>query len=327
MEATTEISMDNAVEALLAQESETAEVETTDTETEEVEDDEVEEAEVEDSDDDADDADDDEDEYEGDEYEASDEKEADQSGLEMYPVKVDGENFQVTLDDLTRDYSGNAKIQKQFRHNAEMLKKTEEAYNSLNQQRTQIDQYSQQLSQNGLVPRPTAPTRELFTNDPIGYMDADLLYRENMGLYQADQHQLKQNGEAVQQAQAEANQANLQYQQEELKRLIPDFADAKKAKKLKDNLIKHGGTRGFTEAELRSVVDARTMRTLHESMLYQQSLEGKSDVQAKLKRARPLMKSGVKKTGESVKSVEQKLMSKLKKSGSINDAAALLFNS
>jgi len=327
VEATTEISMDNAVEALLAQESETAEVETTDTETEEVEDDEVEEAEVEDSDDDADDADDDEDEYEGDEYEASDEKEADQSGLEMYPVKVDGENFQVTLDDLTRDYSGNAKIQKQFRHNAEMLKKTEEAYNSLNQQRTQIDQYSQQLSQNGLVPRPTAPTRELFTNDPIGYMDADLLYRENMGLYQADQHQLKQNGEAVQQAQAEANQANLQYQQEELKRLIPDFADAKKAKKLKDNLIKHGGTRGFTEAELRSVVDARTMRTLHESMLYQQSLEGKSDVQAKLKRARPLMKSGVKKTGESVKSVEQKLMSKLKKSGSINDAAALLFNS
>ena len=327
MEATTEISMDNAVEALLAQESETAEVETTDTETEEVEDDEVEEAEVEDSDDDADDADDDEDEYEGDEYEASDEKEADQSGLEMYPVKVDGENFQVTLDDLTRDYSGNAKIQKQFRHNSEMLKKTEEAYNRLNQQRAQLDQYSQQVSQNGLVPKPIAPTRALFTDDPLGYLDADLRYKEDMGLYQADQNQLAHNHKAMQEAQAETNQANLQYQQEELKRLIPDFADAKKAKKLKDNLIKHGGTRGFTEAELRSVVDARTMRTLHESMLYQQSLEGKSDVQAKLKRARPLMKSGVKKTGESVKSVEQKLMSKLKKSGSINDAAALLFNS
>jgi len=327
VEATTEISMDNAVEALLAQESETAEVETTDTETEEVEDDEVEEAEVEDSDDDADDADDDEDEYEGDEYEASDEKEADQSGLEMYPVKVDGENFQVTLDDLTRDYSGNAKIQKQFRHNSEMLKKTEEAYNRLNQQRAQLDQYSQQVSQNGLVPKPIAPTRALFTDDPLGYLDADLRYKEDMGLYQADQNQLAHNHKAMQEAQAETNQANLQYQQEELKRLIPDFADAKKAKKLKDNLIKHGGTRGFTEAELRSVVDARTMRTLHESMLYQQSLEGKSDVQAKLKRARPLMKSGVKKTGESVKSVEQKLMSKLKKSGSINDAAALLFNS
>ena len=327
MEATTEISMDNAVEALLAQESETAEVETTDTETEEVDDDEVEEAEVEDSDDDADDADDDEDEYEGDEGEADSDEQDDSAGSETYTVKVDGVDVEATLQDLIKSYSGQRYINQGMQKASELKKQAEQAYNGLIQQRAQLDQYSQQLSQNGLVPKPIAPTRALFTDDPLGYLDADLRYKEDMGLYQADQNQLAHNHKAMQEAQAETNQANLQYQQEELKRLIPDFADAKKAKKLKDNLIKHGGTRGFTEAELRSVVDARTMRTLHESMLYQQSLEGKSDVQAKLKRARPLMKSGVKKTGESVKSVEQKLMSKLKKSGSINDAAALLFNS
>jgi len=327
VEATTEISMDNAVEALLAQESETAEVETTDTETEEVEDDEVEEAEVEDSDDDADDADDDEDEYEGDEGEADSDEQDDSAGSETYTVKVDGVDVEATLQDLIKSYSGQRYINQGMQKASELKKQAEQAYNGLIQQRAQLDQYSQQVSQNGLVPKPIAPTRALFTDDPLGYLDADLRYKEDMGLYQADQNQLAHNHKAMQEAQAETNQANLQYQQEELKRLIPDFADAKKAKKLKDNLIKHGGTRGFTEAELRSVVDARTMRTLHESMLYQQSLEGKSDVQAKLKRARPLMKSGVKKTGESVKSVEQKLMSKLKKSGSINDAAALLFNS
>jgi len=327
VEATTEISMDNAVEALLAQESETAEVETTDTETEEVEDDEVEEAEVEDSDDDADDADDDEDEYEGDEGEADSDEQDDSAGSETYTVKVDGVDVEATLQDLIKSYSGQRYINQGMQKASELKKQAEQAYNGLIQQRAQLDQYSQQVSQNGLVPKPIAPTRALFTDDPLGYLDADLRYKEDMGLYQADQNQLAHNHRAMQEAQAETNQANLQYQQEELKRLIPDFADAKKAKKLKDNLIKHGGTRGFTEAELRSVVDARTMRTLHESMLYQQSLEGKSDVQAKLKRARPLMKSGVKKTGESVKSVEQKLMSKLKKSGSINDAAALLFNS
>lgn len=328
MEATTEISMDNAVEALLAQESETAEVETTDTETEEVEDDEVDEADVEDSDEDADYADDDEDEYESDdEGEIDSEELDDQDETKLYPVKIDGEMVSVTLNDLTKGYGGDQFNQKNMRHNAEQRKVLEEAFNNLNQQRAQIDQYAQKLSQSGLVAKPVFPSRELFTNDPLGYMDAELEYRENMGLYQADQNQLQHNHQEVQKAQAEANQANLQYQQEELKRLIPDFADAKKAKKLKDNLIKHGGTRGFTEAELRSVVDARTMHVLHGDMLWRQSLEGRSDVQAKLKRARPLMKSGVKKTGESVKSVEQKLMSKLKKSGSIDDAAALLFNS
>jgi hypothetical protein len=329
VEATTEMSMDNAVEALLAQEPETAEVETTDTETEEVEEAEVEDTEVEDSDDDdADDADDDdEDEYEGDEGEADSDEQDDSVGSETYTVKVDGVDVEATLQDLIKSYSGQRYINQGMQKASELKKQAEQAYNGLNQQRAQLDQYIQQVSQNGLVPKPIAPTRALFNDDPLGYLDADLKYKEDMGLYQSDQNQLAHNHRAMQEAQAETNQANLQYQQEELKRLIPDFADAKKATKLKDNLIKHGGTLGFTEAELRSVVDARTMRTLHESMLWRQSLEGKSDVQAKLKKARPLMKSGVKKTGESVKSVEKKLMSKLKKSGSINDAAALLFNS
>lgn len=329
MEATTEMSMDNAVEALLAQEPETAEVETTDTETEEVEEAEVEDTEVEDSDDDdADDADDDdEDEYEGDEGEADSDEQDDSVGSETYTVKVDGVDVEATLQDLIKSYSGQRYINQGMQKASELKKQAEQAYNGLIQQRAQLDQYSQQVSQNGLVSKPIAPTRALFTDDPLGYMDANLKYSEDMELYQADQNQLAHNHKAMQEAQAETYQANLQYQQEELKRLIPDFADAKKATKLKDNLIRHGGTLGFTEVELRSVVDARTMRTLHESMLWRQSLEGKSDVQAKLKKARPLMKSGVKKTGESVKSVEKKLMSKLKKSGSINDAAALLFNS
>ena len=331
MQETTELSMDNAVEALMAQEPEVAEAEVIESEVDDVEDAEVEETEVEDLDDsdDAEDADEDEDEdeYEGDEGEIDSEELDDQAETKLYPVKIDGEIVNVTLSDLTKGYGGDQFNQKNMRHNAEQRKLMEEAFNNLNQQRAQLEHHAQQISQNGLVAKPVPPSRELFTNDPLGYLDADLEYRENVELYQNEQNQLQHNRAAVQKAQAEANQANLQNQQEELKRLIPDFADAKKATKLKNSLIEHGKKRNFTEAELGSVVDARTMHVLHESMLWRQSLEGKSDVKAKLKKARPLMKAGVKKTGESAKRVEQKLMSKLKKSGSVNDAAALLFNS
>ena len=323
MESTTDLSMENAVEALMAQEPEVAKAETTDTEVDEVEETEVDEADVEDSND-ADDAD--EDEYESDEGEIESDEQAEQEEPDTFTIKVDGKDISVTLDALKQSYSGQAYIQNGMKQAAEQRKQAEEAFNSLNQQRAQLDQYAQKLSQNGLMAKPVSPSRELFTNDPLGYLDADLEYREKMELYQADQNQLQHNHQEVQKAQAEANQANLQYQQEELKRLVPDFADAKKATKLKDNLIEHGKKRNFTAAEINSVVDARTMHVLHESMLWRQSLEGKSDVQAKLKKARPLMKSGVKKTGESAKSVETKLMSKLKKSGSVQDAAALLFN-
>ena len=323
MESTTELSMENAVEALMAQEPEVAEVETTDTEVGEVEETEVDETDVENSDY-ADDAD--EDEYESDEGEIESDEQAEQEEPDTFTIKVDGKDVSVTLDALKQSYSGQAYIQNGMKQAAEQRKQAEEAFNSLNQQRAQLDQYAQKLSQNGLMAKPVSPSRELFTNDPLGYLDADLEYREKMELYQADQNQLQHNHQEVQKAQAEANQANLQYQQEQLKRLIPDFADAKKATKLKDSLIKHGVKSGFTESELGSVVDARTLNVLHGDMLWRQSLEGKSNVQAKLKKARPLMKSGVKKTGESAKSVETKLMSKLKKSGSVQDAAALLFN-
>ena len=327
MNATTELSMENAVNALMAQEPEVAEAEVIESEVDEVEEAEVEDdADVEDSDEDEGE-DSDEDEYESDEGEIDSEELDDQAETKLYPVKIDGEIVNVTLSDLTKGYGGDQFNQKNMRHNAEQRKLMEEAFNNLNQQRAQLDQHAQNLNQNGLVAKPVAPTRALFTDDPLGYMDANLKYSEDMELYQDEQNQLQHNRQELQKAQAKVNQANLQNQQEELKRLIPDFADAKKATKLKNSLIEHGKKRNFTEAELGSVVDARTMHVLHESMLWRQSLEGKSDVKAKLKKARPLMKAGVKKTGESANKVEQKLMSKLKKSGSINDAAALLFNS
>ena len=56
-------------------------------------------------------------------------------------------------------------------------------------------------------------------------------------------------------------------------------------------------------------------------------LEGNGDVQAKLKKARPLMKAGAKKQPDSMAKKRSKQMSQLKKSGSIHDAAALLFES
>ena len=307
-------------------ESETADVETTETEVAEVEEAEVEEADYEESEDDAEDAED-EDEDDGEEEYAADEDQADQAEPNTFSIKVDGQDVSVSLDDLKRDYSGQQYIQKGMKQAAEQRKQAEEAYNGLNQQREQLDTLLRQVQTQGVIQQPTPPTRELLADDPLGYIEAEATYREEMGKFQAQRHQLVQQGQAQAAAQGQANKANLQQQMEQLKTLIPDFADAEKAPKLKENLIKNGERLGFTAAEIHSVVDARTMQTLHESMLWRQSQEGKSNVQAKLKKARPLMKAGTKKQPDSAKKAQGKLMSKLKKSGSAHDAAALLFNS
>ena len=327
VETTTPVSIESAAEALMApMELETTETETAEAEVAEVVDEEVEEESELETDDDAEYAEL-EDEDDDEEYEASDEQEADQVEPNTYSIKVDGENVEVTLDDLKRDYSGQQYIQKGMKQAAEARKQAEEAYNGLNQQREQLNQLMQQVNQQGVMTQPIPPAKELLQSDPLGYIEADATYREDMGKFQAQQQQLDQQNQAMQQAQGQAKQVHLQEQMSELQRAIPEFGDAKKAPKMKEKLVKQGIAAGYTAEEIGGIVDHRAMLVLHKAMLYDQMLEGNGDVQAKLKKARPLMKAGAKKQPDSMAKKRSKQMSQLKKSGSIHDAAALLFES
>ena len=327
VETTTPVSIESAAEALMApMELETTETETAEAEVAEVVDEEVEEESELETDDDAEYAEL-EDEDDDEEYEASEEQEADQVEPNTYSIKVDGENVEVTLDDLKRDYSGQQYIQKGMKQAAEARKQAEEAYNGLNQQREQLNQLMQQVNQQGVMTQPIPPAKELLQSDPLGYIEADATYREDMGKFQAQQQQLDQQNQAMQQAQGQAKQVHLQEQMSELQRAIPEFGDAKKAPKMKEKLVKQGIAAGYSAEEIGGIVDHRAMLVLHKAMLYDQMLEGNGDVQAKLKKARPLMKAGAKKQPDSMAKKRSKQMSQLKKSGSIHDAAALLFES
>ena len=250
---TTNPSIESAVDALL----ETTETETTETEVAEVEEVEVEDEETElESDDDAEYVESDDDDEE---YDESDDEQADQVEPNTYSIKVDGENVEVTLDDLKQSFSGQKYIQKGMKQAAEQRKAAEEAYNGLNQQRQQLQQLMQQVGQQGVRQQPTPPTKDLLNSDPLGYIEADANYREEMGAFQAQQQQLTQQSQAMQQAQAQAHKANLQEQMAELQRAIPDFSNADKAPKMKERLVKQGVSEGYTVEEIGGIVDHRAM--------------------------------------------------------------------
>ena len=328
MESTSPITIESATEALMApMESEAAEVNNTDVEVAEVEETEVEQESELETDDDAEYAELEDEDDGGDEYEESDDTLDDQTEPETYSVKVNGETVDVTLSDLTKSYSGQKYIQQGMKQAAEARKQAEEAYNGLNQQRQQLDQFMQRVGQKGLMLEPTPPTKDLLSADPLGYIEADATYREEMGQYQIEQHELKQNHEAMKVEQAKADKANLDYNFAELKRVLPDFADANKATKMKERLLKQGIAEDYTAEEIGGIIDYRAMRVLNKARLYDQIMAGNSTVESKLKKARPLMKAGTKKLPDSAAKKQRQQMSKLKKTGSIHDAASLLFSS
>ena len=260
-----------------------------------------------------------------DEYEAEDEQEADQAGPETFTVKVDGKEVEVTLDDLKRDYSGQSYIQKGMREAAEAKKQAESAYSELGKQQQQLQQLMQNLQQNGMMKQPTPPSAQMAQDDPLGYMEAKAKYDEDVVKFNTQRNQIAHQQQQMQAAQQQAQQAHLQEQMTELVKVIPEFGDAEKAPKLKENLVQQGVKLGYSPEEIGAVTDSRAMIALHKAMLYDQMIAGQDKVQAKVKKAKPLMKSGAKKPRPTAAKKKQAQMSKLKKSGSVADAAAMLF--
>jgi len=309
---TTELdSFESAVEGLLAPQPEAEEVEAEAVEENEAED--VVEAEFEEVESD----DDSEDDYE-------DTEEAEEPAPDLYTVKVDGKEEEVSLEDLKRGYSGQKYVQKGMQEAAAMRKQAEEVYANLLNERQQIGQLLQH-AQNGLPQAPVAPTKEQFDSDPIGYMEAKMQYDEAKAAYDGQMGQLQQAVEQQSQAMQYAQRAYLEREMETLKTLVPEFAEPDTAAQARDRLVTMGQEiYGYDPGEIGAVMDHRAIRVLHDAIKYQELMSGKQAAVTKAKpKAKRTVRAGAKKT-RSNKDAERQTRQKLKKSGSIDDALNLI---
>ena len=306
-EETIEASDENAEVEELTAESDTEEVEASDEVDEEVE-------EIEASAEDEIDND-----YEEDAVQESD--------SELIAVKVDGQIKNVTLDELKQGYSGQEYVQKGMQENANMKKEVEGVYQALLNERQQVQQLLQQMQQGQFAQKPEAPSKELFDNDPIGYMEQKMKYDEAMDTYNKQMQQVSQVTEQQSQAQKIATQKYLEGEMEQLKKVIPEFADTKKATQIKQKLVTSGSNYyGYTAEEIGLVQDHRAIRVLNDAIKYREIMEGKDSAVKKTTKKR-VVKAGAKKVNDGKSKVRQKQMAKLKQTGSIQDAVSLIMNS
>jgi len=328
------MNVDQAVESLLAPqeapEAEQVEIEAEDSEEVEAEtedatpddeeaDEEEAEADEEDAEDDGEEVDpeDDDDEEEGDE---------DEQSPESYTVKVDGEDVEVTLDELKRSYSGQSYIQKRMKEVGDKAREAEEIYNALNQERAQLYQFVQQVQQQGVMQPPKPPARELLDSDPIAYMEQKADYEEALQNYQYQQGQFQQQQQQYTEAEKAARNRYLQEQQARLAQEIPEFADADKAREIQGK-IRNAATEiyGFSDEELASVVDARHVKVLDDARRYRELMANKERATKKVKTAKPSVKAGSRRKVDPKRKAREQAQKRLKDTGSVDAAVELLF--
>lgn len=323
--ATTDI--ETAAEGLLFDASPNAEAET---ETDEVTQDdapELEEVEEEAQDDEADvsEADDEADDAEeeaDDEDDAAEESEGDKQPT-TFKVKVDGEETEVTLDDLTRSYSGQAYIQKGMQEAADMRKQSEAMMQSLQAEQQKFVETVQQLQQSGLKSAPQKPDAALLDRDPIGYMQANARYETEMADYTAQQRQIKEVQERNSQMQTHQQRMQLEQEAQKLQQIIPEFANPETAAPLKEKLLKTGTEAyGYSADEMSGLSDARAVQVLMDAMRWRELQTGKAEAKKAPKPQKSIKPTGRRQSNPSVD--RKKQVAQAKRSGKLEDFAALL---
>jgi len=255
-------------------------------------------------------------------------EEADEEPAEtLYTVKVDGQERQVSLDELRRGYSGQEYIQEQMRTVAEGRKQIEQMYHQLQQETQQVTALRQQLETGGIPAQPKPPSRELFEKDPIGYVGAKIKYDDDLANWQGKAQELQAVSSRQQQMQQQALAYTLQQEMAKLQQAIPEFADREKGPQLRNAILEVGTEYGFAPEELSEVADSRAVRVLHDAMKYRQLVAARGDVQKKVDKARPMVKPGAKQSANAGKAKQRKQVEgRMRSTGSVDDVAKFLLS-
>ena len=312
---TEQLSMADAIDTLLNTNapSEASEVEQEPTAEAEAEATETDEAEIET-------VDDDQVETEAEEVLDDDETEGETSEeVEYYTVKVDGEEMDVTADDLIKSYQLERAAQKRLSEAAEQRKALDAEQTAMEQERQRYAQGLAQL-QAQLTQTAGEPTQEywdkLYEEDPLEFVKQREAQRDREKAMQV-----------VQQEQAQLIQQHVASEQAKLVERIPEWKDTDVATREKAGLINFAQRVGFTNEELSQVVDSRLVDVLRRAYLYDQLQQEKPVAKKKVAKAPKMVKGGKPKTSRDVASEKKrKAFDRLKKTGSKDAAVDFLLN-
>jgi len=271
--------------------------------------------------DDADASSDETDPEQSEELEDSEEEEQPQ----VFTVKVDGKEVEVTLDELQKGYSRTQDYTRKTQQIAEARKQAEA---ELQEVRAEREQYAQLLgalqAQVQQAAQPNIDWDRLYQEDPIEWVRQREVMRENQEKAAAIQSEQQRLAQLSQQEQAQQRQALLAQEQEALVAAIPEWKDAKKAQAEKAMLVQFGQKVGFTPDELKNVIDHRAVVMLRKAALYDQMMSKRGQIKPVTNNGPRPAKPGA--AGRVSSNTEaMRAQQRLAKTGRVDDAADAIF--
>ena len=241
-----------------------------------------------------------------------------------YSVKVAGQEFNVTLDELRNGYSRDA----DYRRKTEDLAYAKKQFQTESEKQRQ--DYSTKLSE--LNQMMSVAQQQL--NAEINSADLEKLYEEDPTEAARIEHRLKKKQEKLNQAMEKTQSEQkkqfdgfLQDQQRKLVQKMPEFSNPDKASQLKSSMKNTLNSYGFNDQEIAQVYDHRIVMLVNDAMKFRSMQKAKPNMAKKISKPGKVFSSGVKQTKADINLKARKdKLSRLRKSGSTKDAASIFLD-
>ena len=248
-----------------------------------------------------------------------------------YTVKVDGQDYEVGIDELKNGYQRQADYTRKSQALAEQRKGTEQ----IQSERQRLEQ-ERQMYANGLQMLQEQQSAKLseFENtdwttlkeeDPYAYMLKKDEYRDA----QERVNNVAQQQVLVQQEQADAqNKARASFVQQEYSRLVdalPEWNDREST--IKKDVLNYATSVGFRPEEINQLADHRSVLIIKKAMEFDKLTKKVAPKKKAVKKVPKVQKAGRGNSKEDAATEDlKKKRARLRKSGKQDDAASLFYD-
>lgn len=247
---------------------------------------------------------------------------------EYYTVKVDGEELQVTQDELLNGYQRQQAYTRRSQELAEQRKKFEQEAQQVAELRNnyaqQLEQLSEQLQQANQQEPDWAELAKQYSAEDLIVYKAQLDQQKEYAR-QVEAEKQKVQNEQMQEQQKQMQQ-HLAEQRKEMLNRIPAWQDESRRDAERQQVIKYAQQRiGFSPEELANASDARAIELLYKAWQWDNLQEKKPDAKRKARKAPKMARAGQPKTKSQVASRQrQQSLSRLNKERSVDAAVDYL---
>ena len=270
------------------------------------------------------------------EEESEEPEEEEQPEEELYTVRVDGEDVEVTLDELSKGYSRQQDYTKKTQEIAEYRKHYENAIDQYGQEIAEIqanrEQYVNalanmvQMEYGQLQQYQNVDWERLREEDQDQYLLKREEYRDIENRMQQTQANIQEET-AKQQQEYQANfQHTLQEEYGKLVNILPQWENQQFRRTISNELRDFAKSKGFSNDEIAQLVDHRSILILLEAKAFEEGQATKKEVKAKKLKNKPkVIRTGKPRGKEAAdKAKRTAQMKRLRGTGHLDDASALL---